>query len=115
MESLHKVWGERCVPSSSDLASNLESLNGTTSATSTERRDVAGRQSRRAPLSGLGAIAQRWLTQMAGSTDPRITQTYDSNGQPLWTVYDPITHTTTALASEQEVRIWLDQRYNQMP
>ncbi len=114
MESLHKVWGERCLPSSSDLTGNLDSLDGAAGLTRKQRQDATGRQSR-ASMGGWGAIAQRWLTQMTGSTDPRITQTYDSDGHPLWNVYDPVTHTTTALASEQEVRIWLDQRYNQMP
>jgi hypothetical protein len=45
------------------------------------------------------------------SNEPRISLVQRPSGQQ-WHVYDPATGYRTYLQSEQEVRIWLEQRYN---
>jgi hypothetical protein len=47
------------------------------------------------------------------SEEPRITQKQDKSGNWIYRVYDPITHQHLIFDSEQEVRIWLEERYYQ--
>jgi hypothetical protein len=46
------------------------------------------------------------------SPEPRIRHKYQA-GQSYWQVYDPTTQRSERFATEQEVRVWLEQRYNQ--
>jgi hypothetical protein len=34
-------------------------------------------------------------------------------GQTLWFVHDPVTNQTRSFQTEEDVYVWLDQRYNQ--
>jgi hypothetical protein len=52
-----------------------------------------------------------WLT--AGDA-PRINRTLIGETE-IWKVYDPVDQRTYYFAHENEVREWLDQRFNQAP
>ena len=43
--------------------------------------------------------------------EPKIWQKRDRYGNFYWVVYDPTTGHSSYFSSEQEVRIWLEQRY----
>jgi hypothetical protein len=46
------------------------------------------------------------------STEPRIWQKRDRYGNLSWRLYDPSTRLSATFASEDEVRIWLEERYS---
>jgi hypothetical protein len=48
------------------------------------------------------------LTQ---SSEPSITQKRDRFGHDSFRVYDPMTRKYGEFSSEQEIRVWLEQRY----
>ena len=60
---------------------------------------------------------QRWgqtlVNYFAGSQDPRITTRQDDEGRLYYEVYDPVVRSHYRFDSEQEVRVWLDERYYQ--
>lgn len=60
----------------------------------------------------LRKVGQYLLNFLSGDTDIRVRQTSDELGNCHWDVYDPSTGKSASFASEQEVRIWLDQRYS---
>jgi hypothetical protein len=45
------------------------------------------------------------------SDEPKVWQERDRFGNLYWRIYDPISDRSATLASEQEVREWLDQRF----
>lgn len=53
-----------------------------------------------------GAIAA-----MAGNMEPRIRQVRNGDGHLRWRAYDPVSGQVAYLASESELRHWLEQRY----
>ncbi len=64
--------------------------------------------------------AKRWnsawnflLNALTSRPEPKIRQECDRFGNQYFTVYDPISNQRQTLSSEQEVRIWLEQRYYQ--
>lgn len=64
----------------------------------------------------LPSLEQLWnsiLETFTTSSEPKIYQKYDRNGKLYFRVYDPITHQSSTFSTEQELRIWLDQRYYQ--
>ncbi|MGJ3245314.1 MAG: hypothetical protein ACFE0I_04475 [Elainellaceae cyanobacterium] len=61
--------------------------------------------------SRLQKIWQWFVSAMAQNSEPRIWKVADAKGNPYWRVYDPASDRMTTLASEAEVRIWLEQRY----
>lgn len=59
-------------------------------------------------------LEQLWgfvLNTFARSQEPRIYRKHDRNGNLYFQVYNPSTNSLTRYNSEQEVRVWLDQRY----
>lgn len=60
-------------------------------------------------------LCQSAIHQLTRRNEPRIwTSTIKSGpqtGQKMWHLYDPITQQRQTMASEQEVRHWLDTRY----
>jgi hypothetical protein len=56
----------------------------------------------------MAAAIGNWFN---ASPEPRIRQRYHA-GQSHWQVYDPTTQRSESFATEQEVRVWLEQRYN---
>ncbi|HBR00157.1 MULTISPECIES: hypothetical protein [Roseofilum] len=45
------------------------------------------------------------------SDEPRITEKKDRDGNWIYHVYDPLSHQHLMFDSEQEVRVWLEERY----
>jgi hypothetical protein len=56
-------------------------------------------------------MVQMLIHQFVHSGEPKITLK-GNLGHQYWTVYDPGTQQSATLATEQEVRIWLEQRYS---
>ncbi|MGF1480739.1 MAG: hypothetical protein ACFB4I_14845 [Cyanophyceae cyanobacterium] len=59
----------------------------------------------------LNALWQALLYATVKSNEPRVWQKCDRQGNTRWFVYDPATSCTATFSSEQEVRIWFDERY----
>jgi hypothetical protein len=53
------------------------------------------------------------LNILAFRSEPTITRKHDREGNSYFQVYDPATQKSMFMASEQEVRAWIDQRYYQ--
>lgn len=45
-------------------------------------------------------------------SEPKIWKKIDAEGNIFWKTYDPVTGMTAQFDTEQEVRIWLEERYN---
>jgi len=52
----------------------------------------------------------RFAETIAVDTEPHVWKTM-SHGHARWHTYDPNTGSATDFASEDEVRIWLEERY----
>ncbi|HEY9648363.1 MAG TPA: hypothetical protein V6C88_18440 [Chroococcidiopsis sp.] len=63
-------------------------------------------------LNAAKQILSHFFVALAGSSEPRIMQKVDAEGNLFWTVYDPVDGRSAHLYSESEVRHWIDQRYN---
>jgi hypothetical protein len=61
--------------------------------------------------SRLAAIWHGLQSIFAGNAQVRIRLITDASGQCWWNVYDPSTHQSAQLASEAELRTWLDKRF----
>ncbi|NJL21037.1 MAG: hypothetical protein HC895_09810 [Leptolyngbyaceae cyanobacterium SM1_3_5] len=53
-------------------------------------------------------IGRSILAFLAGNSEPKIDRVDADN----WRVFDPVSRQTLHFSSEQEVRIWLEQRYS---
>ena len=62
---------------------------------------------------GLAALGRRMQKKLVGSHEPVIEERRDRTGALYWRVYDPITQDRKFFYSEDDVRVWLDQRYYQ--
>ncbi|NJM65993.1 MAG: hypothetical protein HC851_10165 [Acaryochloris sp. RU_4_1] len=62
-------------------------------------------------LSWLGRYWQALLDSFSCQSEFRIRQRRDRQGNLWWIVYDPITNQSAQLASEDEVRLWIEQFY----
>jgi len=65
--------------------------------------------------SGLRNIWQALLTYCSTSNDLRVWTTTNIAGQSIWKAYDPTTQTQVEFVSEQELRVWLEERYYHQP
>ncbi|MGB3138383.1 MAG: hypothetical protein WBB18_16365 [Nodosilinea sp.] len=67
----------------------------------------------------LGPAASRLFAYLCGSTDLRIKTRLVLNANPgqrgitLFLVYDPVSQQHQTFSSEQELRVWVEQRYYQ--
>ncbi|MEB3355716.1 MAG: hypothetical protein VKK04_03155 [Synechococcales bacterium] len=52
-----------------------------------------------------------FINLAAGKREPIVEMRRDRQGNVFYTVYDPTTGQRTVCASEQEVRVWLEERY----
>lgn len=76
--------------------------------------EVVNRATWRKGTRFLTALHQVWgsfVTELMGREEPKIWRVYDRAGVATWRVYDPTTNQSAHFVSEQEVRVWLDQRY----
>ena len=64
-------------------------------------------------FSALKAIWQHLLTTLTNNNELQIWQTTDQLGNTWWNGYDPATGRFTSLATEAEMRIWIEERYYQ--
>jgi hypothetical protein len=62
-------------------------------------------------LSALHRIWQHLLTILTKGNDLQVWQTSDRFGNTWWNAYDPATGRSTSLASEAEMRVWIEERY----
>ncbi|MBD1875129.1 hypothetical protein H6F75_16725 [Nodosilinea sp. FACHB-131] len=53
------------------------------------------------------------LTYLCGSADLSVTVKRDRRGNTLFVAYDPVNQQRRTFSSEQELRVWVDQRYYQ--
>jgi hypothetical protein len=58
-------------------------------------------------------VGQDLWRYFCGSQEPRITRQCDRTGHVYFKVYDPVDRQHYEFGSEQELRIWLEQRYYQ--
>jgi len=52
------------------------------------------------------------VNALASQTEPKIWQKKDADGNRIWQIYDPVTGDQARFDTEQELRIWLEKRYN---
>jgi hypothetical protein len=64
-------------------------------------------------LSVLKKIGNYLLTALTEEPNLHIRQQEHRLGNTSWTVYDPQTGQSTQCSSEEDVRIWIDERYYQ--
>lgn len=50
------------------------------------------------------------VNALAPSQEPRVKVIDSANGS-IWKVYDPVSHQSHLFATEDELRIWLEERY----
>ena len=67
----------------------------------------------RSILKGLAGWVQYLQGWLVNSHEPMIEEKCDRDGNRYWQVYDPITQNLRCFDSENDVRIWLEQRYYQ--
>ena len=58
------------------------------------------------------SLWQHVLTLLSGRREPRIWRNRDRTGNWYFRVFDPATGASSVFDSEQEVRVWLEQRYS---
>lgn len=76
-------------------------------------RAIAESQSQdRAAISRrLSAAIEALLSSFVGSNQPQVRMACDRQGQLYWQVYDPVNRAHHRFDTEDEVRVWLEQRY----
>jgi hypothetical protein len=62
-------------------------------------------------LSWLEQCWQELVDNFSRPSELKIRQRHDNQGNLWWIVYDPITNQSAQLASEDEVRRWIEQSY----
>ncbi|MDF0556923.1 hypothetical protein [Kamptonema sp. UHCC 0994] len=62
-------------------------------------------------LSLLKRIFEPLVAAMIRRDEFRIWQTSDRYGNTLWHAYDPATGRSTSVATEEEMRVWIEKRY----
>lgn len=61
--------------------------------------------------SRLGSLWQAWLRWLSAPPELRVWQRRDRAGRTIWNAYDPRSGQSTSLASEAEMRLWIEQHY----
>lgn len=54
---------------------------------------------------------ESFVKLLESSHEPRIWQRRDRQGNISWRLYDPATNQSATFASEDEIRIWLEEKY----
>ena len=63
------------------------------------------------PLAQLKVLAQRLIHWLVTKPELTVKQKVNRSGNVFWYVYDPMTERTAYLTSEEEVRIWIEERF----
>ena len=66
----------------------------------------------RTVLSILKSIGNSLLAALTEESQLRVWQTVERDGNICWHVYDSRTEQSIQLASEQEVRVWIDESFS---
>ncbi|HIK41327.1 hypothetical protein [Thermoleptolyngbya sp. M55_K2018_002] len=82
-----------------DSLSSLDSLERLTTKTRLQK------------MRALGKRIEAVFNRFGGAPEPRVWQTGDRSGNLVWHVYDPTSNCSATFASEAEVRVWLEERY----
>ncbi|MGG6241647.1 hypothetical protein ACQ4N7_23735 [Nodosilinea sp. AN01ver1] len=61
----------------------------------------------------LRPMASSLMAYLCGSSSLTVTVKRDRQGQTAFVVYDPVSQQRHTFSSEQELRVWADQRYYQ--
>lgn len=67
------------------------------------------------PITFLNTLWQGFVKTIIGGNELRVWQTSDADGYVHWRAYDPSTGETAICDSEDEMRVWLEQRYHHHP
>jgi len=59
----------------------------------------------------IGQVWHEIVLKLTPSNDPQIYEKRDRHGNTYFHVYDPLTGLSSTFSSEDEIRIWLDQRF----
>lgn len=59
------------------------------------------------------SLKQSITTYLYVSSEPYVWETVDRDGHVQWNGYDPITHQSVQVDSEDEMRVWLEDRHYQ--
>lgn len=59
----------------------------------------------------MSGLLHHLATFLAGPAEPQIYQRRDRRGKVYFRLYDPRTDQQRVFSSEEEIRIWFDQRY----
>lgn len=60
-----------------------------------------------------GPLGIALLAYFCGSTEPHIRLKRDHDGNTLFVAYDPVSQQRRNFSSEQDLRVWVEQRYYQ--
>lgn len=60
----------------------------------------------------LKAIAQKLIHWLVTKPELTVKQKVDCFGNVIWFVYDPMSKRSAHLTSEEEVRIWIEERFH---
>lgn len=61
----------------------------------------------------LDKFCQRLLTGLISKNEVQVWKKSSKNGNSEWHAYDPATGQSTCVASDAEMRIWIEQQYYQ--
>lgn len=65
------------------------------------------------PITWLKQIWQPIARMLESNTEPYVWKTYDQMGNPIWHAHDPVTGQESEWISEDDLRVWLEERYYQ--
>lgn len=65
------------------------------------------------PLRRLGRRLGTWLVKVLTTSDELRIWVCETRDGMLWHAYDPVSGQTRQFTSENELRVWIDQRYYQ--
>lgn len=78
-----------------------------------DRALLTKRQQGRSIFSAMNQVWQFLLSAAAGENKLRIWQTSDNDGNTWWHVCDRATGRSTCVATDDEMRAWIDRHYYQ--
>lgn len=58
------------------------------------------------------ALRKLWQSLTVPSSEPHVWKKGDRQGNIYWKVYDPLTDRSGLFESENQLRVWLEQRYS---
>lgn len=68
--------------------------------------------SQRSLVQQLSHAWSQMLAHLSPSSEPHVWATQDATGRTLWNAYDPITGRSLRQVSDEEMRIWLEERHH---